>query len=314
MPTPLQWKAHRNWDFAISLTRTNVHLLRDHITLLTDLIKDWVSGPPSDAFRFVPITYSLAVTFANFDVVLYLNDHNVVDQLFDTDTNALLTLSGTSLTNNVVIASDVYRPESSSVPFSVEAPDLSVRLTLPKWNTHSLFATRATTDIGRIGLLQVDGTYFSYADVREDFVDRLHLSITGSRVALKTFGWAIRHFMILKDNYFGAFTNQSTVSEYRATKDQGRPVGDPVEEKYRPGKSNIFEVVVDVKVEDALMVLPASLAGCEVAPAGEDAGLGHCLVMAIPELGVSMRLHDYFMGAYPLFGLWSPPDESQKCP
>ncbi|EJD45633.1 hypothetical protein AURDEDRAFT_165486 [Auricularia subglabra TFB-10046 SS5] len=301
MPTPLHWKAHREWHFDISFEKPNIHLLRDHVTLVTDLIKDWVSGPPSDPRRFVPMTYSLTLDLANFDIVLYLNDHNIVDQLFEQDKNGkwtLLTLSGGKFTNKIAIPSHIFRPESSTVPFSIQVPDLALSLTLPKWNTHSLFATRATTDIGRIKDLDLKGSFFYFSEVREDFVDRLHLGITASRIMLKSFGWVIRHFMILKDNYFGAFTNQSTTHEYRHTKDSGRPVGDPVEAKFREGKSNIFEVVVDVQVTNALMVMPAGLTGSEGASAGnkaDDLRMGHAVVLAIPELGLALRLHDYFM-------------------
>jgi len=55
-------------------------------------------------------------------------------------------------------------------------------------------------------------------------------------VVLKTFGWVIRHFMVLRDNYFGSFTQFSTLYEYIQKKDGGLPIGDPTELKYRPGK------------------------------------------------------------------------------
>lgn len=55
-------------------------------------------------------------------------------------------------------------------------------------------------------------------------------------VVLKTFGWVIRHFMVLRDNYFGSFTQFSTLYEYIQKKDRGLPIGDPTEFKYRPGK------------------------------------------------------------------------------
>jgi hypothetical protein len=48
------------------------------------------------------------------------------------------------------------------------------------------------------------------------------------------FGWAIRHLLRVKDNYFGAFTNFSTLEEYNRKKDK-QVVGDLVSEKYRPG-------------------------------------------------------------------------------
>lgn len=55
-------------------------------------------------------------------------------------------------------------------------------------------------------------------------------------MVLKSFGWVIRHFMVLRDNYFGSFTQFHTLYEYIQKKDRGMPISDPTELKYRPGK------------------------------------------------------------------------------
>ena len=55
-------------------------------------------------------------------------------------------------------------------------------------------------------------------------------------VVFKCLGWSIRHFMILRDNYFGSFTHFSTLNEYLEKRRSGIAVGDPIDLKYRPGK------------------------------------------------------------------------------
>jgi hypothetical protein len=42
--------------------------------------------------------------------------------------------------------------------------------------------------------------------------------------------------MVLRENYFGLFTNFSTLSEYLARRRLKMPLGDPAPEKYQPGK------------------------------------------------------------------------------
>jgi hypothetical protein len=79
MPSPLQWNAERQWTIDTAFTRPIIHLLRDHVTLITDLVKDWTSGPPSDFALFVPTTYVLKMGIKDFEVYLYVNDHNVID-------------------------------------------------------------------------------------------------------------------------------------------------------------------------------------------------------------------------------------------
>lgn len=79
MPSPLIWNAQRTWNFNISFDEPDIYLLRDHVTLMIDLSKDWVSGPPVEQGRFIPITYAIQLELRNYKLSLYLNDHNVID-------------------------------------------------------------------------------------------------------------------------------------------------------------------------------------------------------------------------------------------
>jgi hypothetical protein len=56
-----------------------LRLVRDYITLLTDLGKDWSSGPPSDFHRWVPTVYTVQLEFRDYAFQLFLNDHNIID-------------------------------------------------------------------------------------------------------------------------------------------------------------------------------------------------------------------------------------------
>jgi hypothetical protein len=51
----------------------------------------------------------------------------------------------------------------------------------------------------------------------------------------KQFGWTIRSFMVLRDNYFGGFTHFRTLKEHLSKRRREDSTGDPVTEKYRPG-------------------------------------------------------------------------------
>lgn len=83
MPSPLRWNSERSWDFDVSLERPILFIIRDHINMLTDLGKDWSSGPPSDFNTFVPITYNLNLMLRKFELNLYGNDHNIIDRPLD---------------------------------------------------------------------------------------------------------------------------------------------------------------------------------------------------------------------------------------
>lgn len=52
------------------------------------------------------------------------------------------------------------------------------------------------------------------------------------------YGWSIRYFLILRDNYIGSFTHFQTLSEYLDKRKQKMSVGDPIRLTYRPGKAS----------------------------------------------------------------------------
>ncbi|KAH9839543.1 uncharacterized protein C8Q71DRAFT_517238 [Rhodofomes roseus] len=300
LPTPLQWNGERTWTFSVLLRRTQLFLLRDHINMLTDLGRDWSSGPPSDYHRFIPMHYVVELDLHDYELNTYVNDHNIIDKPLIKEDNAILALHGMRLSTIVQIPLVKFRPEATTVSFRLEAPDMSIRLTLPRWNTYSLYPTPDRTNVGRIGFLSLDGSYRYHADVREYNVDQLKLDFAARDMVYKAFGWTIRHFMILRENYFGSFTHFCTLSEYLEKKRKGQSITDPTELQYRPGKSNSMEVEVGLYVDGGLLVLPAALPGFEqysLADANEakTEDLGSCLILNCPILQLQLRTNDYFM-------------------
>lgn len=90
---------------------------------------------------------------------------------------ALMTLRGARLRNTTLIPLTKYRPDLTVVSFWIEGADVRVSLTLPRWNTRSLYsAPHRNSDIGRIGLLRMDGSYTYYSDIHPENIDQLKLS------------------------------------------------------------------------------------------------------------------------------------------
>lgn len=57
--------------------------------MLTDLGKDWSSGPPSDFYTFTPITYGVHLCFSKYEINLYANDHNIIDRPLEKRENGM---------------------------------------------------------------------------------------------------------------------------------------------------------------------------------------------------------------------------------
>jgi hypothetical protein len=166
------------------------------MNLFTDLGKDWSSGPPSDFDRWVPMCYIANVTLHGFEVTLYLNDQNLITNphareanskfsvlllnysfLLKPTNSAFLTLNGNSLQSSAEIPSNVFRPQYTTVPFWIQTSDIDFTLTVPRWNTHSAFASSRTTNFGRVGFLRIDASFMYFSETRPDYIDRLKLDI-----------------------------------------------------------------------------------------------------------------------------------------
>ncbi|KAJ3826303.1 hypothetical protein F5880DRAFT_1610366 [Lentinula raphanica] len=290
LPSPLKWNAQRTWSIGVTFRRPVLYLIRDHINMFTDLGKDWASGAPHDYQRFIPMIYRIQLDMHYYELNLYANDHNIIDKPLVEDENAIFTLSGAKFAFETTIPSNVYRPESTTVPFSIDVPDVCLKLSLPRWNTNALHAPKGGNTLARVGSFQMDGSYMYFAEFHEDHVEQLVLTMRVHAITFKSLGWSIRYFMLLRDNYLGSFTHFSTLYEYLHKQKKGVPLSDPV--------NNMMQVELGIVLLDGLMILPVGLPGYENgvdlldAPKGS---IGRCLVMSIPELDLHLRLHDLYM-------------------
>ncbi|KAG7098617.1 hypothetical protein E1B28_000539 [Marasmius oreades] len=299
MPSPLKWNAERSWLISVSLRSPTLFILRDHINMFTDLGKDWASGPPTQYHRFVPMVYRIDLEFHQYELNLYANDQNIVDQPLTKEENAILTLSGNRLKTRTTVPSNVFRPDYSQVSFSVEVPDIFLRLSLPRWNIMAPYAPKDGSSLARMGSLTIDGSYLYYADVHEENIDQLKLEFEVRNLVFKALGWSIRYLMIVRENYFGSFTHFSTLYEYLERRERGLPPGDPVNQKYRYGKANMLHTDLSVVVQNGKVLLPAGLPGHEISRTHDGvesfSRLGPTVVLGFPELKVHLRTHDHGM-------------------
>jgi len=125
--------------------------------------------------------------------------------------------------------------------------------------------------------------------------------------------------MIFQQNYFGTFTNFSTLEEYLKKREKGQ-IGDPIDLKYRPEvvwpvssaplsnrlwltllappQSNQMQVEMQMRVHHSLTILPVGLPGYEVyspqpGQSPQDVSLGGCVVLSAPEIELQLRSHNF---------------------
>ena len=281
LSNPLSWNTLRMWDFNVESQDLELFLLRDHIFLLTDLVTDWSSGPPSDYYTFVPFIYNLNLSFSNFRLYLNVNDLNIISNPADLDDNRLVVIRGSELTSHVEIPLTKYKPEQNTVGFDVKLYKGGIDFLTPLWDTlHTFLQDKSAATLEN---LSIDGSYNYYLATSSELTDTLVLNIDGVSPVLYAFGFLIRSFMTVKENYFGDDMHFKTLEEFQELANDKEPsVGLHGVNPNR--KSNDMDVIVHVNVENPLALLPEHLYDHS-----------KCLRLNAPFLEADLRFTNYYM-------------------
>ncbi|KAJ4423695.1 Macrophage colony-stimulating factor 1 receptor [Gnomoniopsis sp. IMI 355080] len=283
LSTPLKWNALRQWRFDITTDALNLYILRDHVFLLTDLVNDWSSGPPAEYLTFTPFKYFLDLHFSNLNLYLNVNDGNIINKPTDPDDNAYIIIKSPLLDSSTCIALDKYRPAKNVIPFDARADEAIINIHVPPWNTQASFLKSMA--MGRLENLVLDGAYHYNAITSPATTDTLVLNVTGQSPVFHLYGFVIRYFLKMKDNYFGDDVHFKTLEEYQDLQELKKT--DPEAElKSRPPhkKSNDMDVILSIKADDPKIFLPANLYSSE-----------RNIQIEGSSLGADLRFTNYYM-------------------
>jgi len=279
LPNPLQWNGPRHWTFNLTSRSPKLFLLREHVTLLTDLVGDWASGPPQDYFTFSPFKYDMNLRFTDFEIYLNVNDGNIINNPSDLDDNTFLVLKGDELRSFVHLPMHRLRPPSNEIPFTVDVDTLRLSLHTPPWSTQASFLEVA--DIAAVNDFMLKGKYKYHVATSPDLVDTLLLDILGVNLDFTFYGVLIRYFLIIRENYFGENLHFKTLEEYKG-KDQ-----DSTAVVEKPIVANGLDVILAVEVKDSFALLPAHIYSAK-----------RLIRLDLANLGLDMRFTNLYMGVW----------------
>jgi hypothetical protein len=257
LSNPLSWNSLRQWRFDVTCKDLDLFILRDHLFLLTDLISDWSTGPPSDYFTFVPYQYHLNIEFNQFKLYLNTNDANIINNPADLDDNNFIILFGKLLHGKVTIPLDRFRPSRNEIFFDVRGHDLGLELSMPPKNT--LSANVALNHVAHLGGLTLVGSHAYYTETAPHLTDRLRFDIHGSKFCLILYGFLIRQLMKVKDNYFGEDLHFRTMDEFQGLQHVSLAVDKPEPTGQHHNKSNDLDVILCITATEASALLPSNL-------------------------------------------------------
>lgn len=291
LSTPLKWNGLRTWRFDVDSDRMELFLLREHTFLLIDLIDDWGTGPPSDYLLFTPFKYFLNLTLRSLKLYINVNDVNIINDPTSMDENTYLVLSSPCLKVDTRINLDNFRPSKNVVPFKIESEILSLGLNAPLWNTQATFL--ASKDIGNLEKLLIDGNYHYNTTTSPANTDTLVLDVAAQSPTFYLYGFLIRYFLLLKDNYFGEHVHFKTLDEYQhALRVDAQSPNAELADRPPPKKSNDLDVMLTIRADDPRIILPANLYSAR----------RHIPIEAA-SLAVDLRFTNYYMD----LDLWLTP-------
>ncbi|KAJ5773909.1 hypothetical protein N7457_008805 [Penicillium paradoxum] len=256
LSNPLTWNSLRSWKFTVEGQELQLYLLRDHIFLLTDLVSDWASGPPSDYYAFVPFIYNLDLNFSDFQLYINVNDRNIINNPSDLEDNRFIIIKGKRLETNVMIPLNKYQPEQNTIEFKLNLEDGGVDYETPLWDTLHEFLPRKS--MATLESLFIDGSYNYFQSTSPELTDTLVLQIDGTSPRLYLFGFLIKSFMTIRENYFGEEMHFKTLEEYQELVYAGEPPSNPT--GINPNrKSNDMDVLVRATVDKPRALLPVDI-------------------------------------------------------
>ncbi|KAJ5189166.1 hypothetical protein N7472_008180 [Penicillium cf. griseofulvum] len=281
LSNPLAWNSLRSWKFTAESQDLQLFLLRDHIFLLTDLVSDWASGPPSDYYTFVPFIYKLDLNFSDFQLYINVNDRNIINNPSDLEDNRFIVIEGKRLVSNVMIPLNKYQPEQNAIEFKVNLEDGGVDYTTPLWDTlHEFLPQKSMASLEN---LFIDGSYNYFQSTSQELTDTLVLNIDGTSPRLYLFGFLIKSFMTVRENYFGEEMHFKTLEEYQELVYADEPPSNPT--GINPNrKSNDMDVLVRVTVDGPRAFLPVNIYDHS-----------KCMGLSAASLEADLRFTNYYM-------------------
>ncbi|KAJ5796052.1 uncharacterized protein N7518_004592 [Penicillium psychrosexuale] len=281
LSNPLSWNGLRPWKFTAENHDLQLFLLRDHIFLLTDLVSDWASGPPSDYYSFVPFIYNLDLNFSDFQLYINVNDRNIISNPSDLEDNRFLVIKGKRLAANAMIPLDKYQPEQNAIDFRVNLEDGGVDYTTPLWDTLHEFLPQKS--MATLENLFIDGSYNYFQSTSPELTDTLMLNVDGTSPRLYLFGFLIESFMTIRENYFGEEMHFRTLEEYQELVYADEPPSNPTGTNPNR-KSNDMDVLVRVTVDSPRALLPVNIYDHS-----------KCMGLSAASLEANLRFTNYYM-------------------
>lgn len=210
---PLKWNGECIWKFKHTSKNGRLFFLREHAFLLTDMFSDFASGPPTPYENYRPFQYQFHWKIENYKLFFNVNDHNIINNALDFNSNKYICFSGDVLDVSAIIPLRGSFAKSTTIDFSIKTTSLDATLEVPPWHTVSAFMT-GSKQMGKADAFEVTGSYTYYNAIEVSCSNLFVINAIGDNVSLIFYGYLIRYLFTFRENYFGDYKHFKTFEEY----------------------------------------------------------------------------------------------------
>jgi len=281
LSNPLKWNELHKWAFNFTIFKPSIFLLRDHITLLTDCGADW-TNETGDYATWIPYIYTLNFNLVDFSLFLNVNDGNIISSPSELNENSYVAFRGAKFSAKAIVPSDKISPIEHNVDFELACPSLTMTIHAPLWNTLSILLSQR--EVGQFHKLEVTGSYTYPSDVSRNNIETLDMQVSASYCSVVFYGFVLRYFFNVRNNYFGDHTQFVTLEEYQKDARMSAPASIHSAGKKSP-VSNVLDVILAIEVNKGALIMPSRLYE-----------MSEGIRMHFDMLQADVRFMDYYMG------------------
>lgn len=250
---PHKWNGEQVWTIKHESQNVSCFLLREHVTLLSDMLTDFASGPPPAYELFTPATYNLSWDFRNYKLYLNVNDKNIINNPSDLQDNIFVSFQGDLLSLDLNIPLIEIAPLKKHFDFVLTTPRFDLVVDAPPWHTAHNFSKVNNIGLGRSYNFKLNGGYTFYAAANPALTDTLLLDCSSDDTTFISHGFILKYLMQIRENYFGESVHFRTLEEFNNTTEEP-----PIEYTHLRTETGT-DVLIYVLVNNGTIVLPANL-------------------------------------------------------
>lgn len=281
---PLEWNGEAIWTFDMRSTAAELYILREHFSLLADLFTDFSSGDPIPYEVFRPFVYRINWTVDDYKLFFNINERNVIDNPLDHSNNTYFATSGEELLLKIDIPLETVYRKSTEVSYELSTNYFVLSLEPPPWNTIANFMD--TPMIGKSFNFKLTGSYMYYSNIEVDAIDTIIVNCICEDTTLECYGFVIKYFLFLKENYFGDDIKFRTMAEFTSDviKNRGNPLHLREKQPEKTRMKNDRDFFFSFCVRNGCAILPVHLYDC-----------GSMIAGHFKKLDIDIRINDYYM-------------------